>query len=317
MIINDVYINAELPEILFELQEQLSINGINLLGKMRDVGNDIMVCCPYHKNGQERKPSAGIRKSDGQFHCFACGETHTLSEVISHCFSWNDYAGVDGWKWLLKNFVTAEIQSRKDIHLDMQRDNSKCTKRGADEMEQELIKYRYYHPYMYQRKLNDFIIRFFDIGYDEKTNCITFPQRDINGECQFIARRSVAGKFYHYPDNVEKIVYGIYELSQVVPYPTEVIICEGMFDALTCWVYGKYAVALNGIGSDLQFDTLRKMPCRKFILATDNDIAGRKARARIRRAVDNKVITEYVLPTHKKDINELTEEEFNNLQEVF
>jgi 5S rRNA maturation endonuclease (ribonuclease M5) len=59
------------------------------------------------------------------------------------------------------------------------------------------------------------------------------------------------------------------------------------------------------------------LPCRKIILATDNDEAGMKARKRIRANVKNKIITEYILPQGKKDLNELTEEEFNNLEEVF
>ena len=51
-----------------------------------------------------------------------------------------------------------------------------------------------------------------------------------------------------------------------------------MIDSLTCWVYGRYAVALNGTGNENQFKTLRNMPNRKFILATDMDEAGLKAR---------------------------------------
>jgi DNA primase len=90
-----------------------------------------------------------------------------------------------------------------------------------------------------------------------------------------------------------------------------------MLDALTAWVYGKYAVALNGLGNELQFKQLRELPCRKIILATDSDEAGMKARKRIRANVKNKIITEYILPRGKKDLNELSRKEFDNLEEVF
>ena len=91
-----------------------------------------------------------------------------------------------------------------------------------------------------------------------------------------------------------------------------------MLDALSCWVYGKYAVALNGLGNELQIRQLRQMPCRKFILATDNDKAGLEARAKLRSALqDVKLISEYVLPKCRKDINELSKEEFENLVEIF
>ena len=85
-----------------------------------------------------------------------------------------------------------------------------------------------------------------------------------------------------------------------------------------CWVYGKYAVALNGLGNERQFKELRELPCRKLILATDADDAGMKARKRIRQNVKNKIITEYVWHRKKaKDINDMTKEMFINLEEVF
>lgn len=320
MIINGVPFNVSLLDILNELKSQLQLNGINLLSHTKDIGNDIMVSCPYHKDGQERKPSAGIRTDDGQFHCFACGETHTLQEVISHCFGWTDPLGVKGWQWLLKNFATVSVEKRKPITVDLSRTIQRTKEQYI--LEQELECYRYYHPYMYKRKLTDEIIELFDIGYDKETDCITFPQRDIKGNTLFIARRSVKTKYFNYPEGVEKPLYGIYELNQIYKNNEdnlidEVIVCESMLDALTCWVYGKYAVAMNGLGTPHQFKMLSSLRCRKLILATDNDVKGLKARKVIRQNVKNKIITEYIFPENKKDINDLSKEEFDNLLEVF
>ena len=161
------------------------------------------------------------------------------------------------------------------------------------------------------------VVDVFDVGYDNESGWIAFPVRGINGNCLFIARRSVVTKFFNYPAGAEKPVYGLYELHQLPKFPSEFIICESMIDAITCWVYGKYAVALNGLGNELQFKQLNAMPCRKFILATDNDDAGQAARKRLRKNLQNKLITEYVLPIGKKDINDLTLEEFNSLKEIF
>lgn len=319
MIINDIQFNCELEDILQELVSQLRANGSQLIAKQKDGPDHIQICCPYHNNGMERRPSAGIRKSDGIFHCFACGEVHSLQEVISYCFGHtDDIVGAFGWKWLLKNFATVQVEERKSVILDYGRsvgiiDNNPITYIT----EEELDKYRYIHPYMYERKLTDDIIELFDIGYDRNTQAITFPIKDIKGRVLFIARRSINSKFFHYPCGVLKPVYGIYELSLQEKYPEEVIVCESMLDALTCWVYGKYAVALNGLGTQEQFKQLRDLPCRKLILGTDNDEAGQMARSRIRYNVRNKLITEFQLPDGKKDINELSEEEFNNLEEIF
>ena len=320
MIINDVQFNVDLNHILIELVSQLRANNIQLIQKCKEGPTHIQICCPYHNNGQERRPSAGIRKEDGIFHCFACGEVHSLPEVISYCFGYtDDIVGLFGWQWLLKNFAVVQVEERKDVELDCSRTISNFGTNRLDNFvtEEELDKYRYIHPYMYKRRLTDDIIELFDIGYDKDTQCITFPVKDIKGNVLFIARRSVNSKFFHYPCGVLKPVYGIYELSLQKKYPEEVIVCESMLDALTCWVYGKYAVALNGLGTQEQFRQLRELQCRKLILGTDNDEAGQTARTRIRYNVKNKLITEFQLPDGKKDINELSEDEFNNLEEIF
>ena len=314
MIIDNVVFNEDLVDILYELREQLKINGISLFQDIKDSGDNIMVTCPYHKNGQERKPSAGILKANGTFHCFTCNETHSLPEVISYCFGKNDF-GLFGHQWLVKNFATLSIENRKDIKLDFDRDIQPNQQTFVKE--EELNSYRYYHPYMYERKLNNDVIERFDLGYDKDTECITFPIRDINGNTLFVARRSVKTKYFNYPSNVEKPIYGYYELLQLDSFPKEVIICESMLDALVCWVWGKYAVALNGLGSYKQYKELSKMECRKFILATDNDNAGLLARKRLRSYIKNHIITEYELPPNKKDLNDLTEEEFRNLTEKY
>lgn len=339
MNINNILFNCELSDIITELQVQLKINNIPLLQRTKDGPDNIQVQCPYHKNGQERRPSAGIRKSDGLFHCMACGETHSLQEMISHCFGHgDDVLGSFGWKWLLKNFATVEVEERKDVDIDFSRDM--CPVKSVTYVsEEELDSYRYTHPYMYKRGLTDEVIELFDIGYDSDSDCITFPVRDVRGNTLFVARRSVKTKFFNYPKGVEKPLYGLYEYYKDIENKTrvgkvcgqiitsgkymmldsaEVIICESMLDALSFWTVGKYAVALNGLGNDLQFKQLRGLPCRKLILATDMDERGLSARKRIRQNIQNiKIITEYMFPEGRKDANDCTKEELLNLEEIF
>lgn len=329
MVINDTIFNCTLDDILDEVDRQLEHPPFI---KRKNSSNNIQVCCPYHNDS---RPSAGIRKSDGLFHCFACGEAHTLAELITHCFGrYDDIVGAFGWQWLLKNFATVSIENRKPLNLNLSRETpERCINYIEEE---ELDSYRYIHPYMYKRGLTDEIIELFDIGYDKDTDCITFPIRDTSGRTLFIARRSVKTKFFNYPEGVEKPLYGLYEYhytigSDINPMwalyqcrqgdAKEIIICESMLDALAFWVAGKYAVALNGLGNELQFKQLRELPCRKLILATDNDKRGLEARERIRQNVKNKLITECVFPTDRKDANECLVkdgvESLQNLEEIF
>lgn len=322
MEVNNHVILDDTQDILIELRKQLELNGVKRFAKFIDSGNNIQTNCPFHKEGQERKPSFGINKNTGECHCFGCGWSGTLSEMISNCFGKDDF-GAYGNKWLIRNFLSVAVESRPDIDVDFCRSKKITSETKKYISEQELDSYRYTHPYMYKRKLTDEIIDLFDIGYDKSTDCITFPNRDINGNCLFVARRSVKTKFFNYPQDVEKPVYGLYECNICAKtiknwFPDEIIICESMIDALTCWVYGKYAVALNGTGNENQFKTLRNMPNRKFILATDMDEAGLKARERIRQSLGNKIVTEYVWDINvAKDINDMNKEYFDSLKEVF
>ena len=334
--INDIYFACELHDILVKLQMELHAGGSRYLAKMKIGPTHIQVTCPYHSDGVERKPSAGIRKEDGLLHCFACGEVHSLPEVISHCFEKDD-GGMYGMQWLLRNFSATAREENRNVKFDISRNKKTSNNNGlairsnnyiSDE---ELDKYRYIHPYMYERGLTDEVIEWFDIGFDFDTNCITFPVRDIKGNVLFIARRSVHSKFFNYPRGVEKPLYGRYELAKYgeevtvfgselrrVPKYKEVIVCESMLDALSFWTVGKYAVALNGLGNELQFEQLRNLPCRQIILATDMDERGMAARDRIRDNMQNtKIVGEYFFPKGCKDANDCTKEQLKNLQIVY
>ena len=180
--------------------------------------------------------------------------------------------------------------------------------------EEELDSYRYTHPYWAKRGIVDEnIIELFDLGYSKTEQMITMPNYDKYGNCVFVAKRSVKTKFFSYPKNTEKIVYGIYQLYQLDNFPKEVFITESMIDCIYLWQFNKYACALNGLGTAKQFEDLRKMPCREFILATDNDAAGMKARQILHKELYNKLISEVMLPKCRKDINDCSPEEISNL----
>lgn len=318
-------------EVLQELKRQLEFNGILRFADFKVGQRNIQFNCPIHNDGQERKPSCGISTVNqegtpaGTVHCFACGYTATLEEMVSNCFGKDDN-GAFGKEWLIKNFLTVSVDSRKTIELNFSRDKNN----GIVEQyisEEELDSYRYYHDYMYKRKLTDEVIEQFDVGYDKHfelkdkegkvksvLRCVTFPVRDVNGNTLFIARRSVDTKFFHYPEDVQKPVYGLYELPKDAK---EIIICESIFNALTCYVYGRPAVALLGLGTPYQFEQLMKLPCRKFIMALDGDDAGKRATVRLKKALGKgKLVTSFIIPDGK-DVNDLTFDEFKNLEEIF
>lgn len=348
MQIDNLIIDTPLIDIISKLHDELELTGKQYFAKYFDSGDDIMVCCPYHKDGQERRPSAGVRKSDGVFHCLACGETHSLPEMVSHCFGEDGKFAKFGYQWLAKNFVSVEVRNR-NVELDIRRDRSNyiCSadsinfdsgnSRGRISSttvranvrfitEEELDKYRYTHPYLYERGLTDDIIELFDIGYATDTNSITFPVKNSEGKCIFIARRNVNSKHFNIPRGIEKPLYGLYECLQVLEqkygnrsvYPEPIYVCEGPFDCLRFWCNDKLAVAGFGcLFNEYQLSQLRSLPVRKLVDALDNDKPGRDGAERIIDAVKNKLIASIVYPENKKDPGELTDNELQNLKEIF
>jgi DNA primase len=330
MIINGIQFDVELMDILTELKSQLAENGVERFYKMFDSGDDIMVCCPYHKDGQERRPSAGIRKSDGLLHCLACGTTVGLDEMIANCFGRTD--PIWGFRWLIQNFAIVKVENRKEITYDISREHTPIEKHADFVPDEELDIYRYTHPYLYQRGLTDEIIERFDLGYDRKTDSITFPIRQWHdsdfGKTLFIARRSIKTKRFDLPKDMEKPLYGLYEILFDLQIreladsrhhqAEEIYVCEGLFDMLRLWCNRKYAVAGFGcLYSDYQIKLLAEVPTRKLVLAFDADKAGRDGAERVRQKIKNKIITEVILPPGRKDIGECTDEEIRDLSEVF
>ena len=300
--IDNLIFNTSYYDILNSFRIYLNANGINYLREIKNGQDNIQVTCPYHKDGNERKASAGISVKDGTFHCFTCGKVRSFTQVLSHCLGNNDNGEV-GKQWLINNLESNEMETRL-LESSLSRQN----KEVEYVSEEELDKYRYYHPYMYKRKLTNDIIAKFDIGYDSENKSITFPVRDKYGRCLFVARRRVDYKYFNYPSGAEKPLYGIYELDKNCK---SLIICESMFNCLTCYVYGKKAIALNGTGSKNQIEEISKLNVRVIYLGLDNDEAGDKGCYRIFEALKGRFIFYRLVCPDGKDINDLSKEEFD------
>ena len=302
--------------VLEELRRQCALNGDNLFRVFKPSGkDDIMTNCPFHKNGQERKPSFGISRTAMKCHCFTCGWAGTLDQMISEVFGHYGDGGDFGRRWLSKNFLTVAIESRKPLNLNLSRGARAVSVPPCPGFtEEELDKYRYYHPYMYERGLTNEIIETFDIGFDNDTQCITFPVYHIDSSPAFVARRSVKSKFFNYPEGVEKPVYGAERF--VSGEYAEAIICESFFNTLTCWKHNRPSMALIGTGTEYQYEILRNLPVRKYVLAMDPDKAGRRAMEKLKRALQGSKVITYLDIPEGKDVNDC-DEFFDELEEYF
>lgn len=318
--LQNTIIQATTQAVLDELKIDLAKHGIDRFHMFRNNGENIQTNCPFHKQGQERKPSFGVNGEIDKCHCFACGWSGTIEEMISELYGYIDN-GKFGEHWLSRKFNSIEIETRPNIMEGFHGRNIKndilggrCSSTTSDKVsnnqdtfisDEELDKYRYIHPYMYERGLTDEIIERFDIGYDRARKELTFPIRDIDGRCVFIAGRSTERKFFRLPKGNSKPIYQGYRF--VTGGYRVAYITESFLNCLTCWKYDKPAMAMIGTGNKKQYEILNKLPVREYILAFDPDEAGRKATERFKKCVHGKIIKELVYPDNR-DINDLQEE---------
>lgn len=306
------------------------------------INNYYSVYCPFHNNGQERRPSCGVLLRDeyrngrryraGSWHCFTCSIYKDMNTAVTDILQMKSIKK-SGFDWLKENIPGFEDEYEFDYLIPeelMETVNNKFAidyikehTKGIQEYvsEEELARYRFTVPYMYERKLTDEIIAKYDIGYDANwippgrkrpVPCITFPIRDEKGRTLYFLRRSIQGKFYSLPTGVEKPVYGL----DMIPKGTKsIVICESVINALTAVSYGYPAVALLGTGNSLQLTQLRRLGCREFVLCMDGDEAGRKATEKLKNQLSSVAIIWSIHMPDGKDLNDVDKETFDKLYE--
>lgn len=311
------------------IQNKLIITPIDLIlkqlrlelndGRLRSIiddkkGRNVICTCISHKDGFERNPSMSVF-SDlndteieyGKCHCFTCGYTASLPQMIADAFN---QPLEFGEQWLLDRFGDIFVE---DIEYLPPIELHPTIKEPEVLAEESLQQFDYYHPYMWQRKLSQEIVDRFRIGYDHNRQAITFPVYDEKNRLIMVTARSVNSKKFYIPEDTEKPVY---LLNDALKHnATTVFIGESQINVLYFMSLFPHlhACGLFGTGSKTQLDTLKKSGIRNYILMFDGDSAGRKGAARFKKALGNNVfITDVQLP-QGKDINDLSKEEIIHL----
>lgn len=314
LIINNHVIDVDMEIILTDIHK---ITNGRYLNKIHKRGDNIAITCPVHKNGQERNPSCYVyndRHSDsvpyGWYRCFTCGDQGPLYKLVSICLS----TSIENAKqWLIDNY--SNTFTEKSIELPLI-ELSKNTNLKHDYLDESILnEYAFFHPYMFQRGLTEEVILKFRIGYDKKSNAITFPVWDEKNNLLGITKRNVDTKFFHIPENMGKPIYLLnYVLNENIK---DVVVCESQLDALKCWVWGIPAIALLGTGTKKQYKILNNCGIRFYHLALDNDLAGQHGTKRFLENIRKDVFVDIIKIPEGKDVNDLDKDEFLKLERVY
>ena len=93
---------------------------------------------------------------------------------------------------------------------------------------------------------------------------------------------------------------------------------EGPFNLWSLYQWGKTGIALLGTGTEYQYKLLSQIKCKGYVLCLDPDSAGRNGTRKIidyllKHKKKNIFVT---LMPEGKDVNDLTEDEFKNVEVV-
>lgn len=290
-----------------------------------DKGDEIYATCPNHA---EKNPSWSINKNTGVHHCFACGYSgDVVSLLTDFCPEVDDE--IKALRWLHEHFPVMVMERKPlDIEQYLQRGREKDVVLD----ESILDAYDFRHPYLYERGLQEPVLRAFRIGWTAEDvftdssgkeirvrRAITIPWRDRQGRLRMIQYRQLEGtKYINRGEQRRKLLFGI---DKVVKRRVQrVALCEGFGDALSLWQAGKPAVAIGS--AYITHDQVRELQLsgvRHVDLCLDNDDTGKKG---LEHAVEmlGKCfrLSAMVYPRDEvKDPGSLTMDELRNLTFAF
>ena len=173
---------------------------VELLGRylrfLKPAGRGEFACpCPFHKGGQERKPSCYINIEKGVFHCHTCKESGTLPKMLKRLRAPRE--AIDSASSMIQPETKKQRERRRftnpedEIHL----------------LNEGLLGVFDFKPTDLTRAgFDPKTLRSMDIGFDRKNMRITFPIRDKIGRLVGISGRDVTGngpKYHVYKSKVD------------------------------------------------------------------------------------------------------------------
>ncbi len=176
-------------------------------------GDSIQANCPFHKNGNEKKPSFSVDLKTGKYKCFACGEEGNYIKFLSQ----------------IKNIGTKD--AAKEIYKEL----------GVDNVV-PIIDYTI-STYSHEKKLPEEWLKE-EWGLKNLKHYIGIPY--YNKERKLIGtRKRGANKDFKWNQNSKLWLYGIQNIEKIIQQEY-VVLVEGESDTHTLSYYGIPVLGVPG-----------------------------------------------------------------------
>ena len=304
-------------ELKRKLPDYLKMRGIEIKGK------NILCINPAH---DETNPSMSYQATDHYLNCFGCGESYDIFRACEALEGLPQGQGINRIKQIYgytDQSQPATNYTKNTVNADPffkqpKQEEKKPVKNYADfvlKAHESLCM----HDYHAERGISEEVAARFKLGYvqDVKgmSTALVIPMLRADGSYSYQLRNiSNDEALKHYKPKVEEAGEAELFNSEAIKQPKPVAIVEGAIDALSVISAGMEAIALNGAQNKGKlYDLIQKHKAKlpPIILALDNDEAGRKAQAEIKKMLDKDKIQSYSinLALKYKDPNEALQKE--------
>lgn len=304
--VGGVLINAEVEDIISMVQEETEY-----FKDVNELESDYMVTCAYHKGGMEDKPSLGINKETGVFHCFTCGEKGDVLQLLQDTL---DLPRSKVIQKLAGEYIYSGGRRSIDFDLSPPTPVQPIDKRkvmSSIEVNQRAV------AYLASRGIRQIVTTYFPIGYNKEHDTIQLYVQDLKGDFIYYKERAIKDKRFYNTEDVKKsnYLFGARQLLRYWDRKSPVWICESEIDCLTCWSRGAFAVAIGGSHiSKAQLAILKGLGIREIYNGLDRDEAGVEGWELFKKMAKTMLCYDTIFPTNAKDINDLTESDFTKIK---
>lgn len=267
----------ELKELLPDYMELLEEQG-----KTENRGNDYYTC-PFCGSGNKQNNTAAFHLIGTKYKCFSCDEHGDIFDLVGYIerLPKGDFIKhynrtlkimrpyLDGNKPKKDREEYVPKFSIPTVPVDYTEYLHKCHKNVTQT------------DYFSNRGLSKKIIDRFNLGYDSEKNLVTIP---YNPDCKGYVHRILwdsDNKYCKFGNEIFNID-ALYDSSiDALLFDSKdyVFLCEGQIDALSFEEMGLSAIGFGGVNEISKLvERLKEKPSDKiFVLALDNDKAGRRA----------------------------------------
>lgn len=150
-----------------------------MAGPFRHVGDgNVLTKCPFHKGGQEHKPSFSINIEHGVFNCFTCHVAGDISYLLKLLGLPRDRIDIE------LSSVRTELDKNRQTHfLEKQNTFARTDPFKADFILPEALLgvYEFMPLKLVEAGFHPDLLRDMEIGFDRNGNRIMYPLRDLYG----------------------------------------------------------------------------------------------------------------------------------------